>query len=283
MTDFFKDISAFTRLYALIGSPVQHSLSPRIHNYSFRAIGFNALYLAFDVKDLAAAVAALQTLDAGGFNVTVPYKQKIMPLLDDLSSEARSIGSVNTVVRKDAQWIGYNTDAVGFSKTLEPLREEIKNQNVRVIGAGGGARAVVYALLTGFDVQSITICNRTPARALQLISDLKDLNTGVTLRMAAPDQNRIDDVKLVIQASSVGLNSGEDLAAPVFFNDAMIAYDLIYFETPFLRQARTAGARCINGLGMLIEQAATAFKIWTGREMPTGEVIKYLYEKVDNH
>ena len=277
------EINGGTKLYALLGSPVNHSLSPVIHNCAFRLLNINAVYLAFDVKDLKEAVNGLKTLNVQGFNVTVPYKESIVPLLDDISDEAKTIGSVNTVINQNGRWIGYNTDASGFSKTMEPYRSVIQDQSVLILGSGGSARAVMYALLKDYNAKEIFVYNRTRDRALKLIEAFNAIQSEVPLRFV-PDPAIRDDTRLLINTTSVGLTARESLIPAGSFRQDMLAYDLIYepSETRFLQDARFAGATGINGLDMLIEQAAAAFTLWTGLDMPVEEIKKNLAKRVDN-
>ena len=283
MADSFIDMDGSTQLYALIGSPVRHSLSPLIHNTSFRLLGINAAYLAFDIHDLKDTINGLKALGVKGFNVTVPYKVAVMPYLDKVSEEARAIGAVNTVVKEGSKWVGYNTDADGFAKTIEKFRNELKNQNVAVFGAGGSARAVIYALLKNHDVHEIVVCNRSRGRADTLIRDFSILHGKTVLRCASSDEIKSLGCKLVVNATPVGLTSNDSMVKSDFFDSGMFAYDLLYDpeESMFLRLARAAGARAINGIDMLMEQAASAFFLWTQKTMPV-ELIKNLFKKVDN-
>lgn len=281
MVDSSIEINGSTHLYALLGSPVQHSLSPLIHNTAFNSLRMNSVYVAFDVRNLEQAIVGMKSLGFRGYNVTVPYKEVVIPYMDELSAEARLIGSINTVVFKGSKSTGHNTDAAGFSRTLEPYRKEIEQKSVLVLGAGGGARAVIYALMTDYGPREIVIHNRTKKRCCQLINEFTRLRSHVHLRFASSDEIYKLDIKMVINATSVGLSSGDCPVRPDFFIPGMIAYDLIYYpsETTFLRHARVTGAVCINGLEMLIEQAAAAFTLWTHADMPVAMVKKILKQK----
>lgn len=284
MIDSLIEINGSTQLYALIGSPIRHSLSPLIHNTSFKSLGINAVFLAFDSLDLKEALSGFKALGVGGFSVTVPHKVAVINYLDEVSFEAKLIGSVNTVVQKRGKWIGYNTDVVGFTKSLEPFRKNIENEKVLVLGAGGSARAVVFALINNYDVGEIFFYNRTQERALQLISDFASIKSDVPLRFVSSDALPNLGAKFIVNTTSVGLASEECLVRPDFFDSKMIVYDLIYdpIKTVFLRYAHATGAVTINGLDMLVEQAAAAFYLWTENIMPIETVKKNLLEKVDN-
>ncbi|KAB2879349.1 shikimate dehydrogenase [bacterium] len=284
MTDSSIEINGSTQLYALIGSPIRHSLSPLIHNTSFKLSGINAVFLAFDSLDLRGSLSGFKALGVAGFSVTVPHKVAVTGYLDEVSFEAKLIGSVNTVVQKRGKWIGYNTDVVGFTKSMEPFRKNIENEKVLVLGAGGSARAVIYALINNYDVGEIFIYNRTQERALRLISDFASIRPEIPLRFVSSDEWPKLGSKVIVNTTSVGLASEECLVEPDFFDSEMIVYDLIYdpIKTLFLQYAHVSGAVAINGLDMLVEQAAAAFYLWTERIMPIEIVKKNLLEKVDN-
>lgn len=275
------EINSSKKLYALLGSPVQHSLSPLIHNTSFEILGLDSVYHAFDVHDLGQVLRDLKVRCIQGFNVTVPYKESVMPYLDELSNEVKIIGAVNTVVEKNGKWIGHNTDAKGFSRTLRPYKNAVANQNILLLGAGGSARAVLYALLIDYEPKKIFIFNRTKERALNMIEEFKTLRPEVERLFISLSSIAGLDITLAVNASSVGMKPDECLLGADFFKQGMIAYDLIYnpASTLFLRHARASGAIGINGLEMLIEQAAAAFEIWTGQAMPANEVRKKLGQK----
>ena len=275
------EIKSTTKLYALIGSPVQHSLSPLIHNTSFEILGLDAVYRTFEVRDLAEALRSLKEQNVQGFNITIPYKETVMPFLDGISVEAQTIGAVNTVAVKNGSWVGHNTDAAGFSRTLKPFANDISRKNILLLGAGGAARAILYALLSDFEPKEIFIFNRTQERVLKMISEFKTLRPDVYLHNVLINEINERDIKLVINASTVGMNSNESLLERSFFKSGMIAYDLIYnpSETAFIHHARACGALGINGTNMLIEQASAAFEIWTGQVMPVTAVRKKLAQK----
>ena len=275
------EIKSTTKLYALIGSPVQHSLSPLIHNTSFEILGLDAVYRTFEVRDLAEALRSLKEQNVQGFNITIPYKETVMPFLDGISVEAQTIGAVNTVAVKNGSWVGHNTDAAGFSRTLKPFANDISRKNILLLGAGGAARAILYALLSDFEPKEIFIFNRTQERVLKMISEFKTLRPDVYLHNVLINEINERDIKLVINASTVGMISNESLLERSFFKSDMIAYDLIYnpAETAFVRHARARGALGINGTNMLIEQASAAFEIWTGQVMPVTAVRKKLAQK----
>ncbi|AEN72093.1 Shikimate dehydrogenase [Rhodothermus marinus SG0.5JP17-172] len=275
-------IRATTRPVALLGDPVAHSFSPLIHNTGFRTQGLDYVYLACRVpKDaLPEAIAGLRALGFAGANVTIPHKEAVRPLLDRCTPRAEAIGAVNTIVcRADGSGtvalIGDNTDVEGFLEPLQPLADRLTGAEMVVLGAGGAARAVVYALLTEFRPTRLTIVARTPARGEALAADFATYDTHGALQVAAPDQAApaIRSARLIVNATPVGMHP--HVAASPWphaedFGPEQIVYDLVYnpVRTRLLREAATRGATPIDGLTMLIGQAAAAYRQWTGHELP---------------
>jgi shikimate dehydrogenase len=269
-----------TRLAFLFGDPVSHSLSPVIHNAAFRAAGIDALYRAVRVPDVAlgAAVAGLRAEGILGANVTIPHKQAVVEHLDALAPEARAIGAVNTIVRGgDGTLTGHNTDAAGFLAPLDP--SALAGTHVLVFGNGGAARAVVYALLTAARPASLTLAARHPERAEALAADLGGHQQGSALRVVAlPEAGpAVREAALIVNTTPLGMEPEVD-ATPWpdagDFHEDQTVYDLVYAprHTRLLRDAGARGARTIDGLAMLVGQAAEAFRLWTGRPMPLDAV-----------
>jgi shikimate dehydrogenase len=271
---------AHTRLAVLLGDPVAHSLSPLIHNTAFRAAGVNALYLAthVDAETIGAAVAGLRALGLMGANVTIPHKRTVIPHLDRLTPEAEAIGAVNTITRLDDDTLrGDNTDAAGFLCPLDT--GALRGTEAVVFGNGGAARAVVYALLTAVRPASLVIAARTPTRAEALAQSLDAFDGRSALRIVplAEAGDAVRRSQLVVNATSVGMHPND--GATVWphaddFGSEQTVYDLIYAptETRLLREAAARGAETIDGLTMLIGQAAAAFEQWTGKAMPVDAV-----------
>jgi len=267
-------INGLTQLVGLLGWPVAHSKSPAMHNAAFAALGLNWAYVPLPVApdQLSTAVAGLAALGFAGANVTVPHKQAVIPLMDTLTPAAQAIGAVNTLHRVEGRWLGDNTDAEGFIRALREGGVSPAGQRVVVLGAGGAARAVVYALgMAG--AAEITIYNRTPAKAQTLVNALTVHlpHTPLKARRRAAFSGEGD---LFVNATAVGMypHSGaspwpEGIPLPA----GAAYYDLVYnpLETHFLAQARAAGGRAVAGLGMLVHQGAAAFARWTGREPDT--------------
>ncbi|OYD07614.1 shikimate dehydrogenase [Paludifilum halophilum] len=275
------EIDSETEKTGLIGHPIGHSKSPEMMNEAFRAKGLSYLYLACDVapESLADAVQGMRALGFRGWNVTIPHKVAIMDLLDHVEESAREIGAVNTVVREGDRLIGTNTDGEGYIRSL--LREtglDPTSQRVLILGAGGAARAVGYALARA-GVQEIIIANRTESKAERLASHLSRwalcrwarwTELGDTVRKAT----------LLVQTTSVGMHP--DIEAipidPSLLHAGMTVSDLVYHprETKLLQEARARGAAVHFGAGMLLYQAALAFQRWTGREAPVEQMRRTL-------
>ena len=277
-------IDGRTRLVGLIGWPVEHSLSPVMHNAAFAALGLNWRYVPLPVppEQLEAAVRGLAALGFRGANVTVPHKQTVLPALDSISPNAKELGAVNTLLVERSEdgratITGYNTDAQGF---IDALRaggfEPEKGRRAVVVGAGGAARAVVYGLLHA-GMREIILCNRSLARAQTLISDLaSDQQVGRLHARPLTPETLVESVQtadLLVNATPVGLwPHTDDSIWPeeVRIPAHLTVFDLVYnpLETRLLHQARKAGARVISGLGMLVYQGAAAFELWTGKKAP---------------
>ncbi|MEM8600177.1 MAG: shikimate dehydrogenase [Bacteroidota bacterium] len=277
--------TAHTRLALLLGDPVAHSRSPAIHNAAFRALGIDAVYLASRVapEDLGDAVAGLRALGVLGANVTIPHKQAILPHLDALTPVAEAIGAVNTVVpQPDGTLLGTNTDAAGFFEPLRPYADQLDGADqlngaeAVVFGAGGAARAVVYALLTEVALPRLTLVARSPAKAKALADDFTDLDPHRILAVRSNDDASavVRSATLLVNATPLGMHGTHEAATPwsnaADFHAEQIAYDLVYTpaETRFLREAAARGATALGGIAMLIGQAAEAFRLWTGQTMP---------------
>jgi shikimate dehydrogenase len=273
-------IDGRTRLVGLLGYPVEHSLSPALQNAAFEAAALNYCYVPLPVApaQIGAALTGLAALGFVGANVTRPHKQAVMPHLDELSADAQAIGAVNTIVFGDGRRVGHNVDGVGFLAALSALTEsdvQVEGRRALVLGAGGAARSVVYALAKGG--AAVTVLNRTSDHAHALIDGLRralpesQLVGGPLIREAIAEAAL--HVDLVVNATSVGMSPHED-ASPwpqeLSFPAGAVAYDLIYApaESRFLKMARAAGARTLNGLPMLVQQGAAAFRLWTGQPAP---------------
>ena len=285
---------ANTELIGLIGHPIKHSYSPFIQNFALEQMKLDYVYLPFDVpaENLKSAVSGVLSLGLKGLNVTLPYKEKIIKFLDELSEEASTIGAVNTIVNDHGKLMGYNTDAYGIIETLLPFKDKITGTKVTVIGAGGSARAVIYTLLRHFKPEEVNIINRTQQRADTLVNDFSlkmRYDSFHTFELFPPDNVEIlSNSRLIINATTLGMfpevdDTITDLEES--FNEEQIVFDLIYnpTKTKFLKMAETQGAKVVGGLKMLISQAAKSFELWTGVEMPTAEIDSKLEKYISNN
>lgn len=255
----------------LIGHPLGHSLSPVFHNAAFRAAGIDAVYALRDVPpdDLAATVAALRASEVYGANVTVPYKQAVLPMLDAVSEDAAALGAVNTIVNDEGRLRGMNTDVPGFAADVREQGIAVAGQQVVMLGAGGAARGVAAALV-GMGVRRLIIANRTRQRALAIQRQYPAIATAAGI---APDDfaAALPETVLLVNATSVGLHGDETpIAADLLAHlpQAAAVYDLIYRPTALLRAAQARGLCAVDGLGMLIHQGALAWEAWTGQAAP---------------
>jgi shikimate dehydrogenase len=264
------------KLFGVIGDPIAHSMSPVMHNELFQHYGIDACYLQFHVKqkELKEAVRGLKALKASGFNVTVPHKVAIIPLLDEIDPLAAAIGAVNTVVSRDGKLIGYNTDGNGFVRGLTEHVDDLKNKTVLMIGAGGAARALYFSLAKQ-GVRKLDIYNRTHDKAKQLISECPyQVASEVYEKKQA--EERLGEYDIIIQTTSIGMSPKTEetpLGVENLRADAFVS-DIIYnpLETRILREAAQKGARTQNGLDMFVYQGALAFELWTGIFPDTGRM-----------
>jgi len=284
-------VDAATRLVALLGDPVEHSLSPRIHNTAFVAGRLNFVYVALKVSapHVEEAVRGLRALNFAGANVTAPHKQAVIPALDRLSPQAAEVGAVNTIVCKprpetgEIELFGDNTDVAGFLSPLRTFEDKLRGKPMAIFGAGGAARAVAYALLTAFQPERLTLAARTTERARAIAEDLSafDLHHALEIRPIGESRDAVRSSVLIVNATTLGTHPGVE-ASPWpnsgDFSKEQIVYDLVYNpeSTRLLGDAASRGATTLGGLEMLIAQAAMAFEQWTGYVMPADEVRKAL-------
>ncbi|PKM66993.1 MAG: shikimate dehydrogenase [Firmicutes bacterium HGW-Firmicutes-2] len=261
-------INGTTDIYGLIGDPVGHSFSPFIHNMLAEALNENMAYVAFHVKEnqLEHAMNGLTGLSIKGVNVTVPYKVDVMSYLDQVDNMARAIGAVNTIVLKNNERVGYNTDWIGLSRALKEIKVDLKDRSILIIGAGGAARAVGM-MCAHEGAGHIAITNRTQSNADQLaklIGHHYDVSTEV---IPLEDLKERNDLVIAFQTTPIGMyphSANNPIYETKFYETLEVAVDLIYNpqETHFLREAREAGAITMNGMGMLFHQAIAAFELW---------------------
>lgn len=280
-------IDGYTRLAAVVANPIKHSISPFIHNRAFEATNTNGVYLAWEVEgtDLAETVANIRRYQMFGINLSMPYKEQVIPYLDQLSEEARLIGAVNTVVNREGTLIGYNTDGKGFFKSLPSFK--ISGKRMVLLGAGGAAKAILsQAILDGVSQVSVFVRSASIEKTRPYLEKLQN-ETGFKADLFALEdvselQARITDSDLLVNATSVGMDGvSQPIPTSIVLPEKILVADVIYqpFETPFLKWARNQGNHAVNGLGMLLYQAAEAFQLWTGKEMPTDQIWELLKQK----
>ena len=280
-------IDGYTRLAAVVANPIKHSISPFIHNQAFEATNTNGVYLAWEVEetDLAETVANIRRFQMFGINLSMPYKEQVIPYLNQLSEEARLIGAVNTVVNREGTLIGYNTDGKGFFKSLPSFK--ISRKRLVLLGAGGAAKAILaQAILDGVSQISVFVRSSSMEKTRPYLEKIQNA-TGFRVDLFALEdvqnlQDSITQADLLVNATSVGMDgSSQPIPTSIVLPEKLMVADVIYqpFETPFLKWARNQGNQSINGLGMLLYQAAEAFELWTGKEMPTNQIWELLKQK----
>jgi shikimate dehydrogenase len=258
------------RVY-LLAHPAKHSLSPAMHNAAFGCLGFNARYESLDVppQALGEAVTRLRGEGVLGANVTIPHKQMVLPYLDELSEAARRIAAVNTIISREGRLSGHNTDASGFLRALEDAQFEPSGKRAVMLGAGGAARAVAYALLTA-GVSRLGVYNRTRERARGLAADFAALGEIEVLAREVLEP-AVRKAALLVNTTSLGMAAEDGLPMPAeVLPEKGLVCDLIYRprKTRLLLTAEAAGLETQNGLAMLVYQGAEAFSLWTNQEAP---------------
>ena len=282
-------ISGHTKLTGLLGSPISHSISPAMHNEAFRQLGIDCIYLAFDAdaEKMPSAIEAFRTLNVLGFNVTMPGKNIAAKLCDELSPAAKFTGSVNTIVNQEGRFIGYNTDGIGYMRSVKEAGHDVIGKKMTLLGAGATASSILtQAALDG--VSEISIFSRKSAsfdHTQQLVDTLKQ-STSCKLNLydiadKALLKQEIAESVLLTNATSVGMAPNYDASLiedASFFHSSLVVSDVIYNprETKLMAMAKQAGCQTFNGLYMLLFQGAAAFELWTGKGMPV-DIIKEKY------
>lgn len=257
------------KLYGVIGDPIGHSLSPAMHNQEFKSLGIDGHYQPFRIKieDLKTAVEGMKVMGISGFNVTIPHKSSIIPILDGIDPLAEAIGAVNTVVREDGRFIGYNTDGKGYLHSLmEDWKTELSGEKALVIGAGGASKAIYFTLVSA-GMAHVDICNRSVDKARDLIGHCPFENKSKAISLQEAEEI-LGDYSLIVQTTPIGMYPYVENTPISLMNLAKGTFvsDIIYNpgETEFLKTARIKGAKTQNGLGMFVGQGALAFELWTG-------------------
>lgn len=282
-----REIRPETQIFGLVGNPISHSLSPFIHNQAFKHLGIDAVYIPFETAEVRTLLKALQWMTVQGFSVTLPHKQAIFPLLDEVDRKANVIGAVNTVCRKGNRWLGYNTDVEGAWKAMEGARIDLKNKQWTLFGAGGVARAVAYAVGARRSPRSLTFLGRSPERLAQIANDMARLFT-FPIRSASFSQGDVkrwsQEADILVNCTPVGMagNSEEEPIPTQYLVPSQAIFDTVYNppETKLLREGKARGCRTISGLEMFLLQGAAQFELWTGRRAPLGLMREKALEKL---
>jgi shikimate dehydrogenase len=265
------EISGKTKIAALFGYPVEHTKSPRMQNAAFAAMRIDACYVAFSVPPqyLPGAVEGIRSLGLIGVNLTIPHKEAVLSLLDEIDSEAQFIGAVNTIVNQKGRLSGFNTDGRGFMRSLAESGITVQGKRLLMLGAGGAARAIGFYLAR--EAASLTIVNRTRSKAELLAADLNSLSQIVSVAdcTSLDHASFFEEVDIIINTTALGLKSGDQLPMKVtYLKPHHVVCDLIYHDTPLLKSAEAKGVKVLNGLGMLLWQGALAFELWTNQKAP---------------
>jgi len=282
-----KEINGKTKIIGLIGENIENSLSPLIHNQIIFKYSLNFCYLPFQVAetDLGEVIQGIRALNIRGVNITFPYKEKVIEFLDEVEESARRIGAVNTIVNNKGILTGYNTDVIGFKKSLQDNGKfVIKEKNAVILGAGGAARGVIYTLLEE-GIEEISIFNRTLEKAEKIKQDFSLFFPQSSINIFSFEQDnikdKIEEAHLLVNATSLGMPPKIDntpLPDEKLFHPDLLVYDLIYHpaRTLFLRQAERAGAKIINGLPMLVYQGIESFFLWSGLKVEGKEALEII-------
>ena len=265
------------KTFAVIGDPIEHSLSPSIHNAAFKALNLDCTYIAYRIPrgELGEGIESLRQIKISGFNVTIPHKIEMMQYLDEVSPECKTIGATNTVSNENGRFVGYNTDMDGF---LEPIKKRnigISGESVLVLGSGGAARAIVAGFAKE-KARKITIANRTENKAQELSKFASSL--GVESDHTTLNNVDTSKYKFIINATSVGLKNEPSPISTNSINSNHVVYDIIYMpmSTDFITQSKKNSATIIYGYEMLLGQAVLAFQIWHKTQAPYEAMKKVL-------
>jgi len=269
------NITGKTRICGVIGDPIEHSLSPAMHNAAFKEAGLDIVFVAFTVAadKVEDAAKGMRSLNILGLNVTMPHKNKIIPYLDKLDPIAKYLMSVNTILNKNGSLSGYNTDGTGAMQALHQNGVNLKGKKMLLLGGGGAARAIAFAAAK--EVDRLVILNRTPKKSQEFakaLSQKLDKKIEGQALSSQSIQKQMQDTQILINATSVGMNPHEkiSLIPPKLIKPTQTVLDIVYnpLQTKLLEDAKRAGAKTINGVEMLIHQGAASFEIWTSQPAP---------------
>ena len=272
------DVSGKTKITGIFGYPIEHTLSPFMHNSAFKDLGLDMCYIPFKVspEDLPDAVKSIRSLNLTGVNITVPHKENVIPLLDEVNEEAAFIGAVNTIVNSGRKLTGYNTDGRGFLSSLAEKDIMIDDKNIVIIGTGGASRAVSYYLSE--KASRLSLFDIDKPKAEKLANDLRKIRSNIVL---LDDIENIGRPDIIINATPLGMKPDDPLPLdPVHIYPDMAVCDLVYKNTKLLQEASRKGAKTINGSGMLLWQGVLAFELWTGVKPPVDLMRSMLLDNI---
>jgi len=282
------EISGKTKVCAVIGDPVEHSLSPCIHNAAFQYLALNYVYVAFKVRpeELEAAVQGIRGLKIRGLNLVMPLKIDIMQHLHRLDKSAKTVGAVNTILNDNGELVGYDTDGIGALMALRANKQDPANKQIVILGAGGAARAISYSLAG--EARELVILNRTLERAEILAKELTNVFGNKVMFGGLSTsylKKEMKDTDILINATPVGMRPNE-AKTPVdrdLLRPDLVVFDLVYhpLETRLLKEAKSIGAKTIDGINMLVHQGAVSFEIWTGEKAPVNVMTKAARKKLE--
>ena len=278
------DINAHTQFCGLIGNPVEHSLSPAIHNAAFQKLGLNFVYLAFRVEAIGDAIKGLRSLgNFRGASVTIPHKVSAVPFLDSLEPTARHIGAINTIVAEGGILKGYNTDAIGALRALHEGGVALNGRQVVMLGSGGAARAIAFALGAETGIDRLTILGIDEQERTVLVRDLR-LKAGMAVQESLLDESMLrkvlPDTHVLIHCTPIGMSPKvhQTSVPATLLHPGLTVMDIVYNprDTQLLKDAKVAGCRVIPGLEMFLYQAAAQFELWTNQAAPVDVMRKVL-------
>jgi len=269
------------KTFCIIGDPIDHSLSPSIHNAAFNTLGLNCSYIAFRVQEdqLKNSLDSLRSINIGGFNVTMPHKVKVLDYVDRQDNIVRLVGAANTVNNEDGKFCAYNTDVIGFIKPLHDRKVDFNGFEVFILGAGGAARAIAVGLSGEKGIRNINIYNWNTDRSVKLSNIVKKMGLESTIISKDDIQNTASKCNLIINATPLGMNNEKSLIKSSSIRKEAIVYDIVYkpIITNLVENAKTAGAEVVYGYEMLLEQATASFKIWLQIDPPVESMKKALF------
>ncbi|MGQ9459675.1 MAG: shikimate dehydrogenase [Candidatus Bathyarchaeaceae archaeon] len=281
------EISGKTRVCGIIGDPVEHSLSPAMHNAAFQELNLDYVYVAFKVRknELKGAIVGAKSLGIRGLNVTMPHKSTVMGYLDEIDPKARAIGAVNTILNDEGKLRGYNTDGIGALKALKENGISLNGKKLLLLGAGGAGKAIAFHVAE--KVEELKILNRTTGKAKDLAEVLRKKFgkkiDGNTLS-ATTIKKELADTDIVINATSVGMHPKDDQSPiiPSWLRPDLCVMDIVYnpIETKLVKDARSVGAKVVSGVEMLVYQGVASFEIWTNRLAPVKVMKQAILDKL---